>query len=118
VELTGDLVAGHVAPAVFLHGFERRRRVSGAGLDDGGHALAKALVGGAHHDGVHHVGVVADDGLDLLGEDLLAPRVDADGAPAEQGHRTVGLDGGEVTGHDEALAVDVMKTSAVFLGSL
>ena len=45
--------------------------------------------------------------LDLLGVDLLAARVDALRAAAEQRHRAVELEAGEVAGHRVALAVDL-----------
>ena len=69
-------------------------RVAVAGLDDGAHGLAPALVGHADHQHVVDLGVGLQDGLDLLGVDLLAAGVDADRAAAEQGDRAVGLDGG------------------------
>ena len=67
-------------------------------LHDGHHLLAPALAGAARH---HHVGDggVADDGLlDLLGEDLLAARVDGDRVAAQQLDLAVGQDAGPVTG--------------------
>ena len=67
--------------------------------------LAPALVGGAHHDGVEHVGVGLEHRLDLFGEDLLAAGVDAHRAAAQQGDAPVVLDGGEVAGHRVAPAV-------------
>ncbi len=63
--------------------------------------------GAPDHDGVEHLGMRAHGRLDLLGEDLLATRVDGDRSPAEQGDGAVGLDGGEVTGHHVPDPVDV-----------
>ena len=50
-------------------------------------------------------GVGLQRALDLLGEDLLAAGVHAGVAAAEQRHRAVGLDPGEVAGHRVPLAV-------------
>src|SRR5579884_173035 len=86
VQLAGHLVPGDVLAAVVLHRLEGRGVVPGARLHDGGDPLAPALVGSAHDDGVHHVGMRAHDRLDLFGEDLLATGVDADRAPPEQRH--------------------------------
>ena len=84
VELAGHLVAGDGLAAVDLDVLEGRVPV-GPGLDDGRHPLAPALVGGPHHDGVEDLGMGAHGRLDLLGEDLLAARVD--------GHRSRGRAG-------------------------
>ena len=77
-----------------------------AALDEGGDLLAPALVVGADDGGVEDVVVAQQDGLDLLGVDLLAAGVDADRAAAEHGDRAVVLAAGEVAGDRPALAVD------------
>src|ERR1019366_1081717 len=76
-------------------------------LDDARPPLAPTLVGRADHDGVEDVRVGAHRGLHLLGEDLLAPRIDGHRSSAQQGDGAVLLDGGEVARHHVALAFDV-----------
>src|SRR5437588_12188060 len=66
VHALGDLVAGHVAAAVLLQIFRRRRRAGPQG-DHGGDALAPSLVGEPDHQGVVHVGVGLEGVLHLLG---------------------------------------------------
>ena len=71
------------------------------------HPLAEAVVRQADHQRVEHVGVSLQGRLDLLGEDLLAPGVDAHRSAAEQGDGPVGFDGRHVAEERPALAVDV-----------
>ena len=118
IERAGDLVAGDLVAAVRGERLQRRR-VARARLQHGGDALAPARVAHAHHDHVEHLRVRLERGLDLLGEDLLAARVDADRAPAQQGDGAVGLDRREVTGDRVAAARrSSTKVSAVFFGVL
>ena len=80
-------------------------RLARAGLHHGGHLLAPPLVGDPDHEHVEHLRVALERRLDLFGIDLLAARVDALRTAAEQGHRAVELEAGEVAGHRVALAV-------------
>src|SRR5690606_3060447 len=88
----GDLVAGQVLAAVSVELLLRRRPP--VGLDDGGDATAPALVGDAGDDRVIDVRVSFEDGLDLLGVDLLPAGVDDLRTPAVHGDGAVGLHGG------------------------
>ena len=106
VELPRHLVAGDLGAAVLDELVEGGRARPGAGSHDGGDPLAPPLVGDADDEGVEHLRVGLQRRLDLLGVDLLAARVDALRAAAEQRHRAVELEAGEVAGHRVALAVD------------
>ena len=81
------------------------RVVAVAQLHHRRHPAAPLLVGGADDGGVEHGRVGLDRALDLLGEDLLAARVDGHRAPAEQRDRAVLLQPGEVAGDGVAGAV-------------
>src|SRR5215213_6099346 len=67
--------------------------VAGRG-DDGADDLAPLVVGDTEHHRVDHAGMLLQHLLDLLGPDLLTPRVDAVRAAAEQGERAVGVEHG------------------------
>ena len=75
-------------------------------LDDADDRLAEAVVGHADDDGVAHGRVRLQHLLDLLGEHLLAARVDAHRPAAEEVDRAVGVDRGEVAGDAPAASVD------------
>src|SRR5262245_1626093 len=96
-QLAWNLVAGDAGAAVILNVVEGRRRAR-AELDEGADALAPAFVGDADDGAVEDVRVRLHRRLDLLGEDLLAARVDRDRATAEQGDAAVGLDHRVVAG--------------------
>ena len=83
-ELAGHLVAGDQCGSASCSAASVEHRRAAAELDERDNLLAEALVGQADDDRVEHVGVGADRGLDLFGEDLLAAGVDAARAPAEQ----------------------------------
>src|SRR5215472_3819610 len=96
------LVAGDLATDVGLD----RRQVGGPPLPQlhqGRHPLPEPFVGDADDQRVEHVGMGLQRALHLLGEDLLAPGVDARVAAAEQRYRAVGLDPRQVAGHRIAL---------------
>src|SRR5450631_415555 len=89
-------------------GFGRGRDI-GVELDHGHDLLAERLVRYPDHDGVAHGVVCLERLLDLLGEDLLAARVDADRAAPEQVDGAVGPDLGEVAGDGVPHAVDGLE---------
>src|SRR5262249_35661243 len=76
-----------VGDVVRVGGPARRRR------HHGGDGLAEAVVGHADDDDVSHRPALLDRLLDLLGEDLLAARVDRHRPAAEERDRAVLLDG-------------------------
>src|SRR5262245_66618872 len=104
-----------MAPAMLAGGLERQLR-AGAELDDGGDALAPALVGNADDDGVDDGGMGLEGLLDLLREDLLAAAVDAHRAAAQDRDPAVGTDGREVSRHAPARAIDDHERRRRLLG--
>jgi hypothetical protein len=89
VQLLRDLVARHVLAAVDVELGERGRGAV-PWLHDRGHPLTPPLVGDADDDGVEDGGMGLERRLDLLGEDLLAARVDALRPAAQQRDGAVG----------------------------
>ena len=79
------------------------------GLDDAADRLAEPRVGKPDHHRVAHARMGLERLLDLLGEHLLAARVDAHRAATEQVDRAVGVDGGEVAGHAPSAAFEVSE---------
>ena len=75
-------------------------------------------MGDAHDDGVAHAGVRLERLFDLLGEDLLAARVDGGRAASEQVDRAVGVDLGEVARDGVAHAVDHLERAFGLVGVL
>src|SRR5205823_6295026 len=80
--------------------------------------LAETFVGNADDDGVADRRVLLEDLLDLLGEHLLAARVDAHRAAPEHAYGAVGLHRGEVAGDRVAGAVDLAERTGRLLGIL
>src|SRR5205807_8886590 len=105
VELARHLVAGDPRPAVCGDVLDGRPAPLSR-LDHGDDSLPPALVGDADDHGVVHVGVRLHCGLDLLGEDLLAARVDAGRAASQDDDRPVRVDPGKVTEDGVPDAVD------------
>src|SRR5262245_23953351 len=90
-QLARHLVARDLRAAVLLDVVERGR-LAGPELDHRGDALAPARIGHADDRAVEDRRVRLDGRLDLLGEDLLAARVDRHRAAAEQRDAPVRLD--------------------------
>ncbi len=77
-----------------------------AGSDDRGDMVAEAGIGHTDHQGVEHVGMALERGLDLFGGvDLLAAAVNRHRAAAQHDHGAVRLDLGVVAGNRVAHAV-------------
>ena len=104
----GRLVVGHQRARVGNE-FGNRRVHPRPQRHERGDLLPPPLAGGTHHDRVVHRRMLFERGLDLFGEDLLAPTVDADRAAAEHGNRSVALDACKVTGHHPPLACEDRK---------
>src|SRR5882724_10426389 len=82
-EALRDLVAGDLRAAVALNVLERRRD-AGPELHQRRDVLPPACVRYADDRAVEHGGMRLDRGLDLLGEDLLAARIDRHRAAAKE----------------------------------
>ena len=93
----GNLVGGEPVPAVRTQ-VRLGRCSTRRGGDQRDHQLAPELVRDADHRGVGQVGMLPQDLLDLLREDLLPAGVDALRAAADQAQRPVGRKLGEVPG--------------------
>src|SRR5262245_23024033 len=106
VQFARDLVAREVCPAMRGQLFQRQP-VTRSSLHDGRDAASPALVGHADDDRIEHRGMRLQHAFDLIGEDLLASRVDARRTAPEQPNRAVRLDGGEITGNGPAAPVDL-----------
>ena len=87
----------------------------GVQLDHRHDLLAVGRVRDTHHDGVAHRVVRLERLLDLLGEDLLAARVDADRPPAEQVDGAVGVHLREVARDGVAHPVDLLERAVRLL---
>ena len=71
---------------------------------EGGHPLAQAAVGTAHHHGLTDLGVPLEDPLDLGGGDVLAPSDDQLLQPTDDGQPPLAVEGAEVAGGEPAPA--------------
>src|SRR5436853_181039 len=74
---------------------------------DASRAPTEPVVGHADDDRVEHAGMGPDGGLDLLGEDLLAARVDAARAPTEEHDPALGVDRRQVARHHPPHSVGI-----------
>src|SRR4029450_2848791 len=104
-DLLRELVAGEVLAGLGEEIRGRRAR-AGAELHDRDHLLTPALARAPRDDGVEHGRVVLQRVLHLLGEDLLAARVDRHRVAAEHLDRAVLAVARAVAGHRPADAVD------------
>src|SRR5437763_8593710 len=106
-DVAGELVAGQAWATPGLEVLERRCQPALRGLDHSHDLFAEAGVGTADDEDVAHGRMVAQHGLHLLGEHLLAARVDAERPPPEKADGAVGLHGGHVPRQGPAVAVDL-----------